>query len=182
MHKFIPSSSFKGLVTKPRSSSSSRVVIPCLSYQPGRAYHSTHEDRRDFAAARSVWGIEGRWGTQQHGARHAILSDLFPDPGESTYEDWDFKQADVLMAFLNQRMLAAPDETRHIWKLDGPLETNPNDETPSMAWLHMTPSDLGPPRSPALCRDPPPPEPRGVRGPPQWMLVRNAFVTDAFVW
>jgi len=34
------------------------------------------------------------------------------------------------MAFLNQRMLAAPDETRHIWKLDGPLETNPNDETP----------------------------------------------------
>jgi len=34
-------------------------------------------------------------------------------------------------------MLAAPDETRHIWKLDGPLETNPNDETPSMAWLHM---------------------------------------------
>jgi hypothetical protein len=41
------------------------------------------------------------------------------------------------MAFLNRRMLAAPDETRHIWKLDGPLETNPNDETPSMAWLHM---------------------------------------------
>jgi hypothetical protein len=41
------------------------------------------------------------------------------------------------MAFLNQRMLAAPDETRHIWKLDGPLEDVPNDEFPSMAWLHM---------------------------------------------
>ena len=53
------------------------------------------------------------------------------------YENWDFKQADVLMAFLNQRMVAAPDEIRHIWKLDGPLETNPNDKTPSMAWLHM---------------------------------------------
>jgi hypothetical protein len=34
-------------------------------------------------------------------------------------------------------MLAAPDETRHIWKLDGPLEDVPNDEVPSMAWLHM---------------------------------------------
>ena len=53
------------------------------------------------------------------------------------YENWDFKQADVLMVFLNQRMLAAPDETRHIWKLDGPLEDVPNDEVPSMAWLHM---------------------------------------------
>ena len=41
------------------------------------------------------------------------------------------------MAFLNQRMLAATDETRHIWKLDGPLEDVPNDEVPSMAWLHM---------------------------------------------
>jgi len=55
---------------------------------------------------------------QQHGARHAILSDLFPDLGESTYENWDFTQADVLMALLNLRMLAAPDET------------------PSMVWLH----------------------------------------------
>jgi hypothetical protein len=45
--------SFKGTVTKPRSSSSSssaRVVIP---YQRGRAYHSTHGDRRDFTAARA---------------------------------------------------------------------------------------------------------------------------------
>ena len=41
------------------------------------------------------------------------------------------------MAFLNQRMLAASDETRHIWKLDGPLEDVPNNEVPSMAWLHI---------------------------------------------
>jgi hypothetical protein len=41
------------------------------------------------------------------------------------------------MAFLNQRMLAAPDETRHIWTLDGPLEDTPNDEAPTMVWLHM---------------------------------------------
>ena len=69
MHKSIPSFSFKATVTKPRSSSSSssRVVIPCLSsaalqdgsYQPGLAYHSTQEDRRDFRAARALWGIEG---------------------------------------------------------------------------------------------------------------------------
>ena len=61
MHKFIPSFSFKGTVTKPRSSSYSssvRAAIPCLSsaalqdgsYQPGRVYHSTHEYRRDFPA------------------------------------------------------------------------------------------------------------------------------------
>ena len=134
-----------------------------------RAYHSTHEDRREFAAARAAWGIEGRWDTLQHRARQEILSDLFPDLGESTYENWDFKQGDVLMAFLNQRILAAPDETRHIWKLDGP-----NDETPSMAWLYMAhvgPSDLGPPRSPALRKDLPTPEPRRVHGPPEWMLT-----------
>ena len=84
-----------------------------------------------------AWGIEGRWGALQLAARQGTLSDLFPDLGESVYENWDFKQADVLMAFLNQRMLAAPDETRHIWKLDGPLEDVLNDEVPSMAWLHM---------------------------------------------
>jgi hypothetical protein len=56
VHKFIPNFSFKGTVTRPRSSSSSsisRVTIPCLSsaalqdgsYRPGRAYHTTHGDR-----------------------------------------------------------------------------------------------------------------------------------------
>ena len=69
MHKSIPSFSFKATVAKPRSSSSSssRVVIPCLSsaalqdgsYQPGFAYHSTHDDRHDFRAVRALWGIEG---------------------------------------------------------------------------------------------------------------------------
>ena len=70
VHQFIPNFSFKGTVTKPRSSassSSSRVTIPCLSsatlrdgsYQPGRAYHTTHGDRLDFAVARAAWGIEG---------------------------------------------------------------------------------------------------------------------------
>jgi hypothetical protein len=39
---------------------------------------------------------------------------------------------------MNQRMLAAPDEIWHIWKLDGPLKDAPHDETPSMAWLHIT--------------------------------------------
>ncbi len=79
-------------------------------------------------------GIEGRWGAFQLAARQRTLSELFPDLGKSSYENWDFKQADVLMAFLNQ---AEPDETRHIWKLDGPLEDAPSDEAPSMPWLHM---------------------------------------------
>jgi hypothetical protein len=83
VHKFIPNFSFKGTVTRLRSSSSSssssRVTIPCLSsaalqdglYQPGRAYHTTHGDQLNFAAARAAWGIEGRW------ARQGTLSDLF---------------------------------------------------------------------------------------------------------
>ena len=112
MHKLIPSFSFKGTVTRPRSSSSSsssRVTIPCLSsaalrdgsYQPGRAYHTTHVDRLNFAAERAAWGIEGRWGPLQFEARHGTLSDLFPDLGESTYENWDLQQGDVLLAFMN---------------------------------------------------------------------------------
>jgi hypothetical protein len=51
------------------------------------------------------------------------------------------------MVFLNQRMLAKLDESRHIWKLYGPLEDNPNDETPSTAWLHM--AHVGP--LPPIC-------------------------------
>ena len=72
------------------------------------------------------------------------LYDLFPYLGESVYENWDFQQGDVLQSFMNQRMLAAPDESRHIWKLDGPLEDVPNDEVPSMAWRHKRRSDWKP--------------------------------------
>ena len=59
--------------------------------------------------------------------------------GRSSYDNWDYQQQqhDALQAFMNQRMLAAPSEPRHIWKLDGPLEDAPADETPTMAWLHM---------------------------------------------
>jgi len=46
--------------------------------------------------------------------RQETLSDLFPNQGQSVYANWDFQQGDVLLAFINQRMLAAPDETRHI--------------------------------------------------------------------
>ena len=70
-------------------------------------------------------------------ARHGILSDLFHDLGESTYENWDLQQGDVLQAFMDQRVRAAPDETQHIWKLEGPLKDVPNDEVPSMALPHM---------------------------------------------
>ena len=90
-------------------------------------------DRLNFAAARAAWGIEGRWGALQLEARHGTLSDLFPDLGESTYENWDLQQGDVFQALMDQRVRAAPDETQHIWKLDGPLEDVPSDEVPSMA-------------------------------------------------
>ena len=43
------------------------------------------------------------------GDRHKILSDLFPDLGESSYEDWDYQQSNVLLAFMNQRVHAAPE-------------------------------------------------------------------------
>ena len=55
MLRVVPSFSFKGTISRPRltsSSSSARAMTPCLSiaalqdgsYQPGRAYHTTHED------------------------------------------------------------------------------------------------------------------------------------------
>jgi len=49
---------------------------------------------------------------------------------------------------MHQRILVAPDETRHIWKLDGPLEDTPYDETRLTAHgtCRSAPSDLGPPR------------------------------------
>ena len=100
-------------------------------------HHSTHDDRRDFRAARALWGIEGRWSLQQLSAREEILQELFPDLGESSYENWDYQQNDALQAFMDQRQLAAPTEPRHIWKLDGPLEDAPVDEIPTSALLHM---------------------------------------------
>ena len=76
MHRAIPTFSFQGAITRPRttsSSSSARAPTPCLStaalqdgsYQPGRAYHTTHEDRFSLAGARAAWGIEGLWGSHQ---------------------------------------------------------------------------------------------------------------------
>ena len=69
LHKFIPSFSLKGKVTKPRSSSSSRVVIPCLSsavlqdgsYQPGRAYHSYLRRRMSCMGDRGAMGHQPTW-------------------------------------------------------------------------------------------------------------------------
>ena len=96
-HRAIPSFSFKGAISRPRatsSSSSARAPTPCLStaalqngsYQPGRAYHTTHEDRFDLAEARAAWGIEGLWGSRQDKAREIILQELFPNVGQ-TYVD-----------------------------------------------------------------------------------------------
>ena len=90
MHWVVPSFSFKGAISRPRatsSSSSAWAPTPCLStaalkdgsYQLGRAYHTTHEDRYDLAGAPA----------RQDKARKNILQELFPDLGES-YVDCDF--------------------------------------------------------------------------------------------
>ena len=136
MHKSTPSFSLKATVNKPRSSSSSsssRVVISCLlsaalqngSYQPGRTYHSS-------ARLPSGASVMGDRGTMEPAA-----IGLFPDLGESSYNNWDYQHHEALLAFMNQRMLAAPTEPRHIWKLDSTLEDAPTDETPCMALLHI---------------------------------------------
>ena len=93
-HRAIPTFSFKGAISRPRttsSSSSAGATTPCLStaalqdgsYQPGRAYHTTHEDRYDMAGARAAWGIEGLWGSHQDQSREALLQKLFPDVGQA---------------------------------------------------------------------------------------------------
>ena len=79
---------------------STRWSIPYNSCGSAKLRHRT-----------SCMGIEGRWGTLQLEARHGTLSDLFPDLGESTYENWDLQQGNVLQAFMDQRVRAAPDET-----------------------------------------------------------------------
>ena len=48
-------STYYGVTTTPCLSS---VALQDRSYRPGRADHSTHEDRCDFAAARAAWGVQ----------------------------------------------------------------------------------------------------------------------------
>jgi len=57
--------------------------------------------RRSFMGDRGTMGHQPTWAGQE------ILADLFLDLGESSYGDWDYQQSDVLLAFMNQRMLAA---------------------------------------------------------------------------
>ena len=59
-------------------------------------------------------GIEGRWSLQQLATQEEILQGLFPDLGESSYDNWDYQQHDALLAFMNQRMLTAPFKPRRI--------------------------------------------------------------------
>ena len=130
-----------------------RAPTPCLStaalqdgsYQPRRAYHTTHEDWFDLAGARAAWGIEGLWGSRQDKARENILQELFPDLGEP-YVDWDPTYGSALEVFMSKRQEAASDE-RPVHYPQGSLwPSSPN---------------LGPPGQ-ALQQDPPPPELGGV--------------------
>ena len=125
-HRAVPSFSFKGAISRPRSTSSSssaRATTPCLSiaalqdgsYQPSRAYHTTHVDRYDLAGARG----------------------LFPDLAES-YVDWDFVSGSSFEAFMTQRQDAMPDERPALWCIDGAWQDRTTRETPSLAMIHMT--------------------------------------------
>jgi hypothetical protein len=117
----------RGTMTKPRSSSSaSRAVhIPALSkaalqdgiYQPGGAYHTTHEARLDHAGARAAWNITGLWGVSLLNSREKLLAELFPDLNQE-YNDWHLTSNDPLQAFREQREDADPDADLKIWQLD----------------------------------------------------------------
>jgi len=124
---------------------------------------------------------ELRGGSRGDAARHEILSDLFPDVGESAYENWDLQQGDVLQSLMDQRVRAAPDETQHIWKLDGPLEDVPNDEIPSMAWQHMAHTGPLPPIWDLLDRQPSA-ETLHLLNLVEFTDLLNGCEPDAFVW
>ena len=76
-------------MTKSRSfSSASRAVqISALSkaalqdgtFQPGGAYHTTHEAWLDHAGARAAWNITGLLGVSLLNSREKQLAELFPD-------------------------------------------------------------------------------------------------------
>ena len=117
---------------------------PCLStaalqdgsYQPGRAYHTTHEDRFDLAGARAAWGIEGLWGSRQDQAREIILQELFSDVGQ-TNVDWDLTSGNASEAFMFKRQEVEPDERPALWRTNGAWEVTSDRETPSMGMIHM---------------------------------------------
>ena len=146
-HRAIPTFSFQGAISRPRttsSSSSARAPTPCLStaalqdgsYQPGRAYHTTHEDRYDMAGARAAWGIEGLWGSHQDRARETLLQELFPDVGQN-YVDWDFTSGNSFEAFMLKRQEMERDERPSLWRTNGSWEVTSDRETPSMGMIHM---------------------------------------------
>jgi hypothetical protein len=134
MHGRVLSYELRGTMTKPRSSSSaSRAVhIPALSkaalqdgtYQPGGAYHTTHEARLDHAGARAAWNITGLWGVSLLNSREKLLAELFPDLNQE-YNDWHLTSNDPLQAFREQREDADPDADLKIWQLDGALLSTP---------------------------------------------------------
>ena len=166
MHRAIPTFSFQGAISRPRatsSSSSARAPTPCLltaalqdgSYQPGWAYHTTHEDRIDLAGARAAWGIEGLWGSRQVKAREHILQEI--------------------EAFMFKRQEIEPDERPSLSRTNGAWEVTSDRETPSMGMIHMAhygplPPHLGPPGQ-ALQRVSSPPELGGVHRHRERMLA-----------
>jgi hypothetical protein len=97
IHQRVLKYELRGTMTKARSSSSaSRAVqVPALpkaalqdgTYQPGGAYHTTHEARLDHAMARGAWNIQGLWGTSLLNSRDKLLEELIPDLSEE-YKNW----------------------------------------------------------------------------------------------
>ena len=107
VHKFIPNFSFKGTVTRP----------PGSRYRACRALRSrtAHINPVERTIQLMEIGSTSPPHELQLEAHQGTLFDLFPDLGESAYENWDLQQGDALQSFTDQGVRAAPDETQHIW-------------------------------------------------------------------
>ena len=125
MHGRVLSYKLRGTMTKSSSSASRAVQVPALSkaalqdgtYQPGGAYHTTHEN------------ITGLWGVS-------------PDLNQE-YDDWHLTSIDSLQAFREQREDADPDADLKIWQLDGASSSATRGSTGNTASKSFTPSKPG---------------------------------------
>ena len=166
-HKFIPNFSFKGTVTRSRSSSSSSSSRALRSYQPGRAYHTTHGDRlnhlpHELRGGSRDDGAPYNWRPSLPRSRRVRLRELGPPTGRRP--PVIHEPAYTRSARRDPAHLEARRSFGRCSKRRGPIHG-----LAAYIAYRSAPSDLGPPRSPTRCRDPPPPEPRRVHEPPQWM-------------
>ena len=136
MHKFIPSFSFKATATKPRSSSSSSswVVIPCLGCDPPPPPPHPRMVRINQVSPTTPLTRIGA--TSEQLERHGGSRD------DGACSNWPLGRRSFMSSFLTWESRRTTTGTTSaclpLWKLDGPLEDAPVDETPTSALLHTT--------------------------------------------